>query len=264
MSRIGVPNKNRITIDASSDDIEQAKISAIALVGDSTSVNTIDDLFYIDKLSVVENGIKNLNSLSNKTWVVSAILLYSLIFDKELYKQSGLDWIEYQKQARERLGLDSRDIAEQLSAARFYIRYHDALERYGWSPEGSGRKLARAELALELSGDLDAVLEHLVNDSWRAFKDWYQSFKPNKSLPAPTEYKRNDIDIQGSKIYIQGKQAVSISDDIPEQDKERIEKYIGQIFEAIKLGYEPAIVPVYDEKEARVLTKLRDKYRQGK
>ena len=43
-----------------------------------------------------------------------------------------------------------------------------------------------------------------------------------------------------------------------------IEKYIADIFEALKDGYEPAIVPVYDESEAKVLPKLRDKYRQGK
>ena len=55
-----------------------------------------------------------------------------------------------------------------------------------------------------------------------------------------------------------------ITDKIPEQDKERIEKYIGQIFDAMRKGLEPAIVQCYDKKEASVLPKLRDKYRQGK
>ena len=251
-------------IDATEDQVESAKISAIALVGDSTSQNSIDDLFYIDNLETVENGIRKLNDMSNKSWIVSSILLYTLIYNKNLYAQSNLKWPEYSKQARERLGIDPRDISEQLSAARFYIQYHDAMVRYGWTPNEANRKLARAELALELSGNIDDVLEHLANDSWTEFKDWYQSFKGGSVLPQPTEYKRDDIDIQGSKVYIRGKQAVTISDDIPEQDKERIQKYIGQIFEAMKLGYEPAIVPVYDEKEARVLTKLRDKYRQKK
>ncbi len=35
-----------------------------------------------------------------------------------------------------------------------------------------------------------------------------------------------------------------------------------KIVDAIRQGYEPAIVPVYDEREARNLVNLRDKYRQ--
>ncbi len=37
-----------------------------------------------------------------------------------------------------------------------------------------------------------------------------------------------------------------------------------QIFDAMRKGLEPATVECYDDKEARVLIKLRDKYRQGK
>ena len=123
--------------------------------------------------------------------------------------------------------------------------------------------MARAELATELSGDVHAVIKHLVKDSFPEFKEWYSSFKIKAILP-PKDIKRPDIDIKGKKVYIQGIEAVKVSDKIPEQDKERIEKYIGQIFDAMRKGLEPAIVECYDDKEARVLTKLRDKYRQGK
>ncbi|MBQ1709573.1 MAG: hypothetical protein II032_00450 [Treponema sp.] len=37
-----------------------------------------------------------------------------------------------------------------------------------------------------------------------------------------------------------------------------------KIFYAMRKGLEPAIVECYDEKEAKVLPKLRDKNRQGK
>ena len=160
--------------------------------------------------------------------------------------------------------MEKRDVSDQLAMARFFIKYHKALERKGFNPIGATRKLAGAELALELSGSIEDTLNHLVSDTSRDFIDWYQSFKYKKVLPAPTEYKREDIDIQGSKVFIKGKEAVIISDEIPEQDKERIEKYITKVFEAIQQGYEPAIVPVYDEKEARNLVNLRDKYRQKK
>ena len=65
-------------------------------------------------------------------------------------------------------------------------------------------------------------------------------------------------------MKINGVKAFTISEDIPEQDRIRFEKYFNQVFEAVKNGYEPAIIPVYDEKEANNLLRLRDKYRAGK
>lgn len=250
-------------IDASVDEVQVAKESAIALVQGSIVQQTAEDLFYTDNLEEVERGLKGLNDFSNKAWLLSSIILYTIIYNNELYAQSGLTWEEYSKQARERIGIEQRDISEQLSSARFYIKHHAELERQGFDCSGSPRKLARAELATELSGDVHAVIKHLVNDTWVEFKEWYSSFK-EKAIEAPSDIKRPDIDIKGKKVYIQGIEAVKISEKIPPNDKERIEKYIGQIFDAMRKGLEPAIVQCYDEKEAKLLPKLRDKYRQGK
>lgn len=250
-------------IDASVDEVQVAKESAIALVQGSFVQQTAEDLFYCDNLEEVEKGLKSLNEFSNKAWLLSAIVLYTIIYNNELYTQSGLSWEEYSKQARERIGIEQRDISEQLSASRFFIQHHAELERQGFDPSGNNRKLARAELATELSGDVHAVIKHLVADSWTEFKEWYSSFKV-KAIGEPSDIKRPDIDIKGKKVFIQGIEAVKISDKIPQGDKERIEKYVGQIFNAMRKGLEPAIIECYDEKEARTLPKLRDKYRQGK
>ena len=247
--------------DATVDEVEEAKQSVVLLMHDNFKQTALD-LFYTDNLEEVENRIKQLNEFSNKSWLLSSIVMYSIIYSNSLYLESGLTWNEYTKQARERLGLDPRDISEQLSAARFFITNHAELERQGFDPAGNNRKLARAELATELCGDVHETIQHLVHDTWAEYNDWYSSFKSTKALPKPTEYKREDIDIQGNRVYIQGIEAVKVSDKIPEQDKERIEKYLGQIFEAIRKGYEPAVVDCYDEKEARNLVNLRDKYRQ--
>ncbi len=254
-----MPRTNKI-INASVDEVENAKSTAIALMKDNAPTNAID-LFFTDNLEEIENGIKKLNDFSNKSWLISSILLYTLIYNKNLYLQSGLDWVSYSKQARERLGLEPRDITEQLSAARFFIRNHEALKRLGFNPVGANRKLARAELATDLCGNVNDVVEHIVKDSWTEFNVWYSSFKAKKKID---EYKRDDIQIEKDKVLIDGKEAVKIGDDIPEQDKERIEKYIFKIFDAIRKGYEPAIIEVYDSKEANLLSILRDKHRQGK
>ena len=252
---------NRV-IDASVDEVESAKLSAVALMKDSVPNNTID-LFYEADLARVENGIRKLNEYSSKAWLLSAILLYTLVYDKQLYKESGLDWSDYSKAARERIGLDQRDVSDQLSSARFFIKNREELERQGFDPAGSYRKLSRAETATEACGDVHETIRHLAKDTWREFSDWYYSFKGKTKL-LKSENPRNDIKIKNGKFYINDTEAVKVSDAIPEHDKKRIEKYIADIFEALKDGYEPAIVPVYDESEAKVLPKLRDKYRQGK
>ena len=247
-------------INASIDEVENAKTTAIALMKDNAPTNAID-LFFTDSLEEVENGIKKLNDFSNKSWLISSILLYTLIYNKSLYLQSGLDWVSYSKQARERLGLEPRDITEQLSAARFFIRNHETLQRLGFNPVGANRKLARAELATDLCGNVNDVVKHIVNDSWAEFNVWYSSFKNKKKID---EFKRDDIKIEKDRFYINDIEAVTINENIPEQDKVRIEKYINQIFTALKKGYEPAIIEVYDTKEASLLSILRDKHRQGK
>lgn len=250
-------------IDASVDELESAKNTAVALIGGNIGNSTLN-LFYTDSLEEAEKGIRNLNEFSNKSWILSAMLLYTIIYNKQLYEQSGMRWDEYSANAKKRLGMHKRDISEQLSAARFFIKYHSMLEKAGYDLSGSNRKLARAELAIKLSGDVKKVIKHIVSDTWYEFKEWYSSFNQNVKLQAPTEYKRDDIEIKKSKVYINGLEAVSVSDSIPEQDRQRIEEYIRKIFEAMKQGYEPAIVPVYDKKEASILPRLRDKYRQGK
>lgn len=255
-----MPRTNKI-IDATVDEVEDAKQTAISIMSDNVQQSSID-LFYTDNLEEVETGLKHLNEFSNKSWILSAIILYTIVYDKGLYTKSGLTWQDYQKEARKRIGLEKRDVSEQLSAARFFIKNHAELERQGFNPAGNNRKLSKAELATDLCGDVHLTIQHLVKDSTKDFTNWYQSLKPSNALPKPTEYKRQDIDIQGNRVYIQGVEAVKVSDKIPAQDKQRIEKYLGQIFEAIRKGYEPAIVDCYDEKEARNLVNLRDKYRQ--
>ena len=254
----------RITrvIDATVDQVASARETAISLIGETPNKDTMD-LFFCDNLEEVESGIKNLNEFSNRSWILSSILLYTLIYNNDLYLQSGLDWAEYSRQSRERLGIDQRDITEQLSAARFFIQYHKALDRAGFVPNSANRKLARAELALSLCGSIDETIKHLVNDTWAEYKDWYSQFK-RKNLPKPTEYIRTDIKIEKNHYLMGDIEAITVSDKLPEEEQVRLNNYMKIIFDTIAKGYEPAIIPVYDKKEASLLERLRDKHRQGK
>lgn len=256
--------KERMVISNIVDNVEKARETALALIGKQEDLNYLEAFEY-DNIEDVEKSIIKLNEYADKCWLLSSILLYTLVYDKNMYEQTGLTWEQYTAEAKKRLNMDAMQISEQLSSARFFIKYHNSLLRAGWSPSGSSRKLARAEYALELCGDEKEVIKHLASDSWRNFQAWYSSFKFATPLPQPTEYKRDDISItKKDGVKINGVKAFTISEDIPEQDRIRFEKYFNQVFEAVKNGYEPAIVPVYDEKEANNLLRLRDKYRAGK
>lgn len=253
---------NRI-IDASIDEVETAKQTAYSMMQNSLIQKQAEDLFFTDNLDEIENGLKKLNEISTNSWMLSALILYTIIYNKGLYEQSGLTWDNYLAESKDRIGIDKRTVADQLCAARFFILNQKTLVERGFTFVGNTRKLIRAEYATELCGDKNLVIDHLINDSWKDFNDWYSSFKIKK-LITTTDHKRDDIKIDGNKFIIGKVEAIKISDKIPEDDKERLQDYIKQIFDAIQNGYEPAIVPVYDKKEAAILPRLRDKYRQGK
>ena len=248
-------------IDATVDQVNEARQTALALAGESAQMN-IADWFYSDNLEEIENGIRELNKFSSKTWVLSGILIYTLIYNESLYSQSGLDWYEYSRQARERLGIDNREITEQLGAARFFIKNYKALEKRGFKLEGNNKKLARAELAEKLCGSTTQTLDHLCNDTCTEFKLWYSSFKQKPKIE--NDRKRTDLRINGDRFYIGKTEAVKISDKIPEADGKKLKDCIKSIFKILADGYEPAIIAVYDKKEASLMPKLRDKYRKGR
>ena len=254
------------TSEEYSENLEQAKTTAIELMNDN--LPNASDLFFEKDLKKIEEGIKKLNDYSSKCWLISAVTLYSLIFDKGMYTQSGLSWEEYMKDSRARLGLDPRETTEQLSSARFFIKNHEALKRAGWTPIGNARKLSRAELAYKLCNNLDEVIDHLVHDSWRDFKNWYQRLKVVPILTDDSikteKINQKDYRLENGVFKIGGVQAVSVNSALDEEDRVYLTTCLQKIFDALKAGYEPAIIPVYDNNEANALLRLRDKNRQTK
>lgn len=238
-----------------SENLETAKQAVVKLMEGTGELRT-QDLLLETNLEKIESGIRTLNEIGSKSWLVSSILLYSLIYDQKMYEQSGLDWINYMRESRKRLNLDPRDISEQLSSARYFIRYHDELIERGWSPIGTSKKLARAELAENLTGDHQAVLEHLISDSFRNFKDWYTGYKLKPIVDTrQTEVLRDRIELNHARAEykIDGKSAVTLSDDLPEEYRAKLNGYLTKIFESLKSGYEPAIIPVKTNEDAQKL-----------
>lgn len=229
--------------DITKAEFEEAKQTALAMTGNTTLNTNATNIFFSTDLKEVETGIRKLNEFSNNAWILSSLLLYTVVYNNELYRQSGLAWKDYTAQSRQRLGMNKRDITEQLSAARFFIKNHKALVASGYKNNCS-RKLARAELATELCGSVDTTIKHLSEDTWLDFKDWYQSFKPEK------EGKCIRADIDASSLTIGGIKAVTVSEEIKEDDRIKLSTYLTEIFSAMSKGLEPVVVSAPDKEEA--------------
>jgi hypothetical protein len=128
------------------------------------------------------------------------------------------------------------------------------------------RKLGRAEYALSLSNNIDETINHLVNDTYIQFTEWYTSLKELPIVSTVINEKENKTLYKYSRgsLYINDKIAITISSSLSDTEKVKIESYLRKIAESLNAGYEPAIIPVYDNKEASALIRLRDKNRQSK
>lgn len=223
-------------ITTTEEEITKARDTAIAISQDATP--NIKELLYSDNLADVEVGIKQLNEFSDKCWLLSALSLYTLIYNKNMYTQSGLTWVEYLAESKKRLGLDKREVSAQLSSARFFIKNYELLVKEGWNPIGSARKLEKAELALELSGDIKATVKHIATDTWSDFKDWYSSFRPqDETIALP----RSKVKYVSNAVYVDDVEAITVSASLDNKTRARYMEYLRQVFEIVKTGKEPVI-----------------------
>ena len=225
----------RITIasDIPKEQVEKARAAATMLITKDAADFDIERVCSSNNLEDVEEAVKKLAGLTSKCWLMLALVLYTLIYDTKLFEQSGLSWQDYSSTARLRLGLDQRDITELLSAARFFIRHHEKLIESGWSPLTSMKKLARAELALRLSDDLDETIEHLVKDSFRGFKRWYSSKKSPSTTPEV------NLHIKNGKFYVGDTEAITLSKELTKRERGYLRKCISHMVKQIQSGIDP-------------------------
>lgn len=179
------------------------------------------------ELGAVEKGLRNLGIQASVAWLVTAVVLYRVIYDGKLFKASGMEWREYRNECRVRLGMDSRELTEYLAAGRFLSLYGKELAARDWNPERSARKVARAELALSLCNDAKLVMDHLVSDTWIEFNKWYSELKGQKALPAPKRRKKSyEVIMKKGHVFVNGREPIQIAEGVPEQDRKDIAKLV--------------------------------------
>lgn len=187
------------------------------------------DVFEYGNLADLEGKLRKLNESRNTAWFIEALLVYSAIWDSELYAESGLKWREYKTQTGKRLGLEKGEFSDLLSAGRFLEKHGKQLFAAGFNPRKSNRKLARAWLALKLCGDSSEVIDHLVNDEWIMFKAWYSGLK---ELAAPGEQRKRkrDIAIIEGRLYINGREPIRIAKTVTVKERLDIERMVADYF----------------------------------
>lgn len=234
--------EHTLKIAVDDQELNKARETAIELSKDYAP--DITSLMYSTNLDEVESGIKRLNDMSEKCWLLSGIALYSLIYNKNMYQQSGLGWSEYLQKSEERLGVGYKEIYEQLSASRFFICHYEKLLKKGWTPNGSKMKLVYGELAVEMSGSLDKTIDHICKDSFKEYREWYSSFRQVKYVKeVDTNYdiKPKDIKVTGRGFFMSNIEAVKVSKELPKAEQDKLNGYLRKIFDALKEGVEPQI-----------------------
>lgn len=185
----------------------------------------------VSSLSEIEKGIKRLNEQTSAVWFITSLAIYSVVYDGELYSESGLKWKEYRSQTRERFGMDYQDFSEALSAGKFIAEHGKELFAAGWKPERSMRKLARANLALKLCGDPSVVINHLVNDQWIDFKAWYSGIGTSRAIELQKPVVGpGEISFKRGRVFVNGVEPVAVSKEIPEDDQKAIMKLVADYF----------------------------------
>ena len=83
-----MPKTNAI-VNESLSVLEQAKESAKEIL--ESEKPYLESIFDGKTLVEVESGIKNLNNYSEKCYIASALALYSIIYDQQLYTESWIN-----------------------------------------------------------------------------------------------------------------------------------------------------------------------------
>lgn len=216
---------------------------------------------YSDSLEELEEGIKKAEKITTVAWFMTSIAVFR-IFNDLLFTQSGLTKKEYEKQARQRLGLDRRRLSDAYQSGSFLTRYHGKLLEKGWTPEGQQRKLAYADRALRRHKNVDNVITHLVEDTKEQFEEYAKG--PENATKAFDLNPRDDVEIGRNKITIQGIDAVTVSNDLPKDEKTMAWTHVKKLFQAIRDGYYPEILYCYDAGEGKRMQNALKKDRQSR
>jgi hypothetical protein len=234
------------------------------LYGENITTSEMIDALRSKNREAIESVVK---TSSNR--MKSSILLIGVacvIIDREnLYSEAGhKSYLTYALSLADLAGMPPQTISDAKIIGEVFVDYFNELQKVNFNPEGNAHKLRYIRAALENHPGQEAeVFKRAASDPIRKFKEWAYEEAP-KQLPAPEPEPKISIRVSGQSIYVDDKPILNFPDDLPQEEKKNLTKYLGALYRIRAVGNEPFIVSTYDEREQRAIMNFLKKYRLKK
>ncbi|MDR2150150.1 MAG: hypothetical protein LBO67_04915 [Spirochaetaceae bacterium] len=197
----------------------------------------------------IKLAIKNIsNSINNHVLLIG---LACVIIDREqLYIDAGYkSYLDFVKVLYEETGLSPQSFSAAKIIVERFIDHNSELKKYGFTIDRNTNKLLFLETALANHANKADVFKHIAQDKYVDFVAYSKTPDGQKVLPPP----QPKIKLEKGKILIDGINILNFPDTLPEPEKERLGKYLSEVYAIRAAGNEPLIVETYDEHEAKTL-----------
>jgi hypothetical protein len=216
--------------------------------------------FRTKDISVIEGTLKKLAESRNTASFLIGI--GAVIIEREkLYRAAGYNsYIEYTRHLLEDLDIPVSTLSDDKIIMERFIDYNKPLSKAGFKLERNANKLRYLEEALQNHAE-EEVFQRIVNDSFRAFRDWAQrriiEHKPEPEI-------RVDVKIKGNKLLIDGKNILNFPKDLPENLRDMVKTDLGKTFSIREGGNDPYIIDTYGRGEQIAIDNFLKQYRAKK
>lgn len=194
----------------------------------------------------------------------SSILLLGVacvVIDREnLYAGTGHgSYLAYAMDLADLAGVPPQTISDAKIIGEVFIDHFNELKKVGFNPEGNAHKLRYIATALENHpGEESEVYKRATSDTLRVFQAWANTppdVEPTAPVPSVA------VKVEGQTIYVDGRPILNFPDDLPQDERRNLTKYLGALYRIRAVGNEPFVVSTYDAGEQRAIQNFLKKYR---
>jgi hypothetical protein len=219
------------------------------------------DSFRTKDVSTIETTLRQLAmAVTSNMYIIG---IGCLIIEREkLYIKAGyVSYFEYAQHLFDDAELPTSTLSAAKIVMEKFIDYNQQLKKAGFHLERNASKLLFLDKALKNHNE-EEVFKHIVEDTYRRFKDWAQrrtliEHKPEKQIQVNAE-------IKGDKLLIDGKNILNFPRGLSKTVKELIKDDLQKTFSIREGGNQPYIVSTYGRGEQVAIDNLLKSNRSKK
>jgi len=219
------------------------------------------DSFRTKDVSTIENTLRQLAmAVTSNMYVIG---IGCLIIEREkLYLKAGYaSYFEYAQYLFDDAELPTSTLSVAKIVMEKFIDYNQQLKKAGFHLERNATKLLHLEDALKNHKE-DEVYKHIVEDTYKKFKDWAQ--RPALIDHKPEKQTQIDAEIKGDKLLIDGKNVLNFPKDVSEEMRDLIKTDLQKTFTIRESGNQPYIVSTYGRGEQNAIDHFLKQHRAKK